>query len=197
MLVQERTSWNIYGGNIASTLAGEYSFEIALALVAVRARRARVHARHGQTPWLPALLIALAVMSHIVVAIFVGVAAVLAVAGPLAAPHLADRGRGRSGRRAAHRGVVGAAARATGVHAEHALREGVLDREQVQAPVLDLHPQPGEAHDRRDRARRGPATATPTARSSRPRCGCRGGSGSSRASRSSPPAGTAAARPSC
>src|SRR5258705_3131211 len=31
MLVQERNSWNIYGGNIASTLAGEYSFEIALA----------------------------------------------------------------------------------------------------------------------------------------------------------------------
>ena len=31
MLVQERTDWNIYGGNIASTLAGEYSFEIALA----------------------------------------------------------------------------------------------------------------------------------------------------------------------
>ena len=48
MLVQERTDWNIYGGNIASTLAGEYSFEIALALVAVRARRARVHARYRE-----------------------------------------------------------------------------------------------------------------------------------------------------
>ena len=49
MLVQERTDWNIYGGNIASTLAGEYSFAIALALVAVRARGARVHARHRET----------------------------------------------------------------------------------------------------------------------------------------------------
>ena len=40
MLVQERTDWNIYGGNIASTLAGEYSFEIALGVLVVRARRA-------------------------------------------------------------------------------------------------------------------------------------------------------------
>ena len=46
--MQTRNDWQIYGGNIASTLAGEFSFTIALALGAVRTRRAGVHARHGQ-----------------------------------------------------------------------------------------------------------------------------------------------------
>ena len=50
MLVQTRNDWQIYGGNIASTLAGEFSFTIALALAPVRARRARVHARHREAP---------------------------------------------------------------------------------------------------------------------------------------------------
>ena len=48
MLVQTRNDWQIYGGNIASTLAGEFSFTIALALAPVRARRARHDARHRQ-----------------------------------------------------------------------------------------------------------------------------------------------------
>ena len=30
--MQTRTDWQIYGGNIASTLAGEFSFTIGLAL---------------------------------------------------------------------------------------------------------------------------------------------------------------------
>ena len=77
MLVQERTDWNIYGGNIASTLAGEYSFEIALALSLFALGALAYTLDTGKRPWLPAVLIAAAVMSHIVVAIFVGVAAVL------------------------------------------------------------------------------------------------------------------------
>jgi len=77
MLVQERTDWNIYGGNIASTLAGEYSFEIALALALFALGALAYTLDTGKRPWLPALLIAAAIMSHIVVAIFVGVAAVL------------------------------------------------------------------------------------------------------------------------
>ena len=68
------------------------------------------------------------VMSHVVVAIFIGVAALAPLAGALAPPHVADRGRGRHGRRAAHRGVDRAPPRPTGVHAEHALREGLLRR---------------------------------------------------------------------
>ncbi|MGO9875474.1 MAG: hypothetical protein ACLPVY_16930 [Acidimicrobiia bacterium] len=76
-LVQERTDWNIYGGNIASTLAGEYSFEIALALALFALGALAYTLDTGKRPWLPAVLIAAAVMSHIVVAIFVGVAAVL------------------------------------------------------------------------------------------------------------------------
>ena len=77
MLVQERTDWNIYGGNIASTLAGEYSFAIALALSLFALGALAYTLDTGKRPWLPALLIALAVMSHIVVAIFMGVAALL------------------------------------------------------------------------------------------------------------------------
>lgn len=77
MLVQTRSSWNIYGGNIASTLAGEYSFEIALAF-ALFALGALAHTLDtGKRAWLPAVLIAAAIMSHIVVAMFVGIAAVL------------------------------------------------------------------------------------------------------------------------
>jgi hypothetical protein len=77
MLVQERTSWNIYGGNIASTLAGEYSFEIALAFALFALGALAYTLDTGKRPWLPAVLIAAAIMSHIVVAIFVGVAAVM------------------------------------------------------------------------------------------------------------------------
>ena len=77
MLVQERTDWNIYGGNIASTLAGEYSFEIALALSLFALGALAYTLDTGKRRWLPAVLIALAIMSHIVVAIFVGVAATL------------------------------------------------------------------------------------------------------------------------
>jgi hypothetical protein len=77
MLVQERNSWNIYGGNIASTLAGEYSFEIALAFALFALGALAYTLDTGRRPWLPAVLIAAAIMSHIVVAIFVGVAAVL------------------------------------------------------------------------------------------------------------------------
>jgi hypothetical protein len=77
MLLQERTSWNIYGGNIASTLAGEYSFEIALALSLFALGALAYTLDTGKRRWLPAVLIAAAIMSHIVVAIFVGTAATL------------------------------------------------------------------------------------------------------------------------
>ncbi len=76
-LVQTRNDWQIYGGNIASTLAGEFSFCIALALALFGLGALAYTLDTGRRRWLPALLIGLAIMSHIVVAIFVGIAAFL------------------------------------------------------------------------------------------------------------------------
>lgn len=76
-LVQTRNDWQIYGGNIASTLAGEFSFCIALAFALFGLGALAYTLDTGKRRWLPALLIALAIMSHIVVAIFVGIAAFL------------------------------------------------------------------------------------------------------------------------
>ena len=127
------TYWNIYGGNIASTLAGEYSFEIALALALFALGALAYTLDTGKRRWLPAVLIAAAIMSHIVVAFFVGVAALLLWLVRSSAPHVADRGRGRGGRVGAHGRVVATARRPTGVYAEHALREGRLEREPLRA----------------------------------------------------------------
>jgi hypothetical protein len=68
MLVQTRENWQIYGGNIASTLAGEFSFTLALALglFALGALGRTLDA--GRRPWLPAVLLAASAMSHVVVA---------------------------------------------------------------------------------------------------------------------------------
>jgi hypothetical protein len=76
-LVQTRNDWQIYGGNIASTLAGEFSFCIALAFALFGLGALAYTLDTGKRRWLPALLIALAIMSHIVVAIFVAIAAFL------------------------------------------------------------------------------------------------------------------------
>ena len=48
MLVQTRNDWQIYGGNIASTLAGEFSFTIALALGLFALGALGKHARHRE-----------------------------------------------------------------------------------------------------------------------------------------------------
>ncbi len=74
-LVQTRNDWQIYGGNIASTLAGEFSFCIALAFALFGLGALAYTLDSGKRRWVPALLIALAIMSHIVVAIFVVIAA--------------------------------------------------------------------------------------------------------------------------
>jgi hypothetical protein len=76
-LVQTRNDWQIYGGNIASTLAGEFSFCIALAFALFGLGALAYTLDTGRRRWLPPVLIALAIMSHIVVAIFVGFAAIL------------------------------------------------------------------------------------------------------------------------
>ena len=62
--------FHIMGGTLASTLAGEYSFMIALALsLFFLGTLARALDRRGPL-WLPAVLLALTVTSHLVVAIF-------------------------------------------------------------------------------------------------------------------------------
>ena len=58
MLVQTRNDWQIYGGNIASTLAGEFSFTIALALALFALGALAYTLDTGKRRWLPAVLIA-------------------------------------------------------------------------------------------------------------------------------------------
>jgi 6-pyruvoyl-tetrahydropterin synthase related domain len=77
MLMQTRTDWQIYGGNIASTLAGEFSFTLGLAFGLFALCALAYPLDTGRRRWLPPVLIAAAVMCHIVVAIFIGVAAIL------------------------------------------------------------------------------------------------------------------------
>ena len=62
--------FHIMGGTLPSTLAGEYSFMIALALsLFFLGTLARALDRRGAL-WLPAMLLALTITSHVVVAIF-------------------------------------------------------------------------------------------------------------------------------
>ena len=200
MLVQTRTDWKIYGGNIASTLAGEFSFAIALAFA----------------------LFALGALAY---TLDTGQAALAARGADRARDHVAHRRRDlrrrRGGRCSGSRarpqrtwpiavpvGAVGVALTAvwslpllvaTGVHAEHAVREGVLDRQLVQACRRGSSlPEPGEAHDRGPRARRRARPRRTTGkRDLADAVVAVVDLGRSPASRSSPPVGTGAARRSC
>jgi hypothetical protein len=68
---------HIMGGTLASTFAGEYSFMIALALsLCFLGTLARAVDRRGSL-WLPAVLFAATLTSHLVVGIFAAVAAVI------------------------------------------------------------------------------------------------------------------------
>lgn len=71
------TGYTIYGGNLASTLAGEFSFTIALALALgfVGALARALDRRSG--PALPAALLAATAMSHIIVAVFAATGALV------------------------------------------------------------------------------------------------------------------------
>jgi len=71
------TGYTIWGGNLASTLAGEFSFTIALALglFFMGALARSLDERKGLA--LPAALLAATVMSHLIVAVFVAVGAVV------------------------------------------------------------------------------------------------------------------------
>ncbi len=72
-----KAGWTIYGGNLASTMAGEFSFTIALALALFFVAALNVFLERGKRPWLPAVLLAATVTSHIVVAAFAALLGVL------------------------------------------------------------------------------------------------------------------------
>ena len=91
----DKTGWTIYGGNLASTMAGEFSFTIALALALFFLAALATYLDTGRRGWLPAVLLAGCVTSHIVVAAFAAVMALLVVALYGGRWVLSDRVRGR------------------------------------------------------------------------------------------------------
>ncbi len=62
------TTWTIYGGNLASGLAGEYSFTLSLSLAMFFLAAYIFTLRTGRRALLPTLLFAFCVTSHVVVA---------------------------------------------------------------------------------------------------------------------------------
>ena len=82
------TSYTIDGGNIVSTLAGEFSFTLALSLALCFLGVVAWSLRTGRLRWLAALLFCLTLLSHVVPAIFAAAGAVLLV---LARPDRAKR----------------------------------------------------------------------------------------------------------
>ena len=93
---------HIMGGNLASNLAGEFSFTLALACALLFLGTLAWALRTRRAPWLPAVLLTATMMSHLVVAVFalVGAAVVFIAAHPR--PELWHRTR----RRAALGGVL-------------------------------------------------------------------------------------------
>ena len=69
-------NFSIYGGNVASTMAGEFSFSIALSLALLGFGLLARGLREGRGLGAAALVLALAAVSHGIVAIFVGLGAV-------------------------------------------------------------------------------------------------------------------------
>ena len=61
-------TWTIYGGNLASGLAGEYSFTLSLSLSLFFLAAYVFTLRTGRRAWLPTVLFAACVTSHVVVA---------------------------------------------------------------------------------------------------------------------------------
>ena len=71
------TSYTIDGGNLASTLAGEFSFTLSMVFAMLFLGVFSYALRTGRLRWLAALLYAATVLSHVVPALFAAAAAVL------------------------------------------------------------------------------------------------------------------------
>jgi hypothetical protein len=71
------TSYTIDGGNIASTLAGEFSFTLALAFALAFLGVSAFALRTGRLRWLGAVLFCLTLLSHVVPALFAATGALL------------------------------------------------------------------------------------------------------------------------
>ncbi len=67
----------IMGGTLASNLAGEFSFTIALALALCFLGTLAWTLDHRRRAWLPAVLLAATVLSHLVVAVFAAIGAIV------------------------------------------------------------------------------------------------------------------------
>jgi hypothetical protein len=72
---------HIMGGNLASTLAGEFSYTLAVALALCFLGALAWSLRTRRALWLPAVLLAATAMSHLVVAVFAVVGALVVVIG--------------------------------------------------------------------------------------------------------------------
>jgi 6-pyruvoyl-tetrahydropterin synthase related domain len=71
------TGYSIWGGNLYSNAAGEFSFTIGLALALFFLGTLAMALDTRRRMWLPAALLGLTVMSHVIVSMFVAIAAVL------------------------------------------------------------------------------------------------------------------------
>jgi hypothetical protein len=69
-------AWTIYGGNLASTLAGEFSYVLGIALGLFFLAALERSLEHRRRLWLPAVLLAATVLCHIVIAVFAAVGGV-------------------------------------------------------------------------------------------------------------------------
>ena len=116
----------IMGGPIVSGLAGEYSFTLALAFGVAFLGALAFSLRTRRRLWLPALLLAVTILCHVVVGIFVVVGALVVWLFQRPVRTLPVAAAIAGGRRAAHRVLDGAAARHLRIHGEHALREAHL-----------------------------------------------------------------------
>jgi len=82
---------HIMGGNLASNLAGEFSYTLALALALFFLGALAWSLRTRRGLWLPAALLALTAMSHLVVAVFAVVGAVVVVLATRTRPKISGR----------------------------------------------------------------------------------------------------------
>ena len=135
-------SFTIYGGNILSTLAGEFSFSLSLSVALLFLGVVASGLRTGRYRALAAVLFAVTLLCHLLPALFAAAGAVVwllldadvvrgdpprppGIGGPAPLVPSAGLGRGRRRhRRGPDRLVAGPLRRRAGVHHQHGLHQG-------------------------------------------------------------------------